>query len=56
MGSKAMQAMQRFGGAIFTPVLFFVYSGIIIALSILFTNTAIMGSIAEPHTFGTSFG
>lgn len=55
MGSKAMQAMQRFGGAIFTPVLFFVYSGIIIALSILFTNTAIMGSIAEPHTFWYKF-
>ena len=37
-----MQKVQRFGGAMFTPVLLFTFFGIMAALSILFKNTAIM--------------
>lgn len=45
-----MQKVQRFGGAMFTPVLLFTFFGIMAALSILFKNTAIMGSIADKGT------
>ncbi len=43
-----MQKIQRFGGAMFTPVLLFSFSGIMVALSILFKNPDLMGSIATP--------
>ena len=39
----------------FTPVLFFTYSGIIIAISIIFTNPSFFGSLAEPYTFWYKF-
>lgn len=42
-----MQKVQRFGGAMFTPVLMFGVFGIIVALSILCKNPMILGSIAE---------
>nr|WP_196594802.1 alpha-glucoside-specific PTS transporter subunit IIBC [Pectinatus sottacetonis] len=45
-----MQKVQRFGGAMFTPVLLFTFFGIMAALSILFKNTAIMGNIADKGT------
>ncbi|AOR24561.1 alpha-glucoside-specific PTS transporter subunit IIBC [Clostridium taeniosporum] len=45
-----MQKIQRFGGAMFTPVLLFSFSGIMVALSILFKNQDIMGSIATQGT------
>ena len=45
-----MQKVQRFGGAMFTPVLMFGVFGIIVAISILFKNPMIMGSIAEQGT------
>lgn len=48
--SEAMAKMQRFGGAMFTPVVFFVFSGIIVGFSSVFTNTAIMGHMAETGT------
>lgn len=41
-----MQKIQRFGGAMFTPVLLFAFSGIMVGFSILFKNPEIMGSIA----------
>ncbi|SFD06226.1 PTS system, arbutin-like IIC component [Clostridium uliginosum] len=43
-----MQKIQRFGGAMFTPVLLFSFSGIMVALSILFKNQDIVGTIATP--------
>lgn len=45
--------LQRFGGAMFTPVLLFAFSGIVIGFSILFTNEMIMGSIAAEGTVWT---
>ena len=51
-----MQAMQRFGAAMFTPVLFFTYSGIVIALTIMFTNPSIVGEgLANPESFWYKF-
>lgn len=44
-----MQKIQRFGGAMFTPVLLFAFSGIIIGVGTLFTTEAIMGSLANPE-------
>ncbi|MEN1938592.1 alpha-glucoside-specific PTS transporter subunit IIBC [Paenibacillus sp. 102] len=44
-----MQKIQRFGGAIFVPVLLFPFAGIIVGLTILFKNPDIMGSLADPN-------
>ena len=33
-----MEKFQRFGGAMFTPVLLFSFSGIMLALTIIFKN------------------
>ena len=43
-----MQKIQRFGGAMFTPVLLFAFAGITIGVGTLFTTEAIMGSLADP--------
>lgn len=51
-----MQKVQRFGGAMFTPVLMFGVFGIIVALSILCKNPMILGSIAEKALLGIIFG
>lgn len=45
-----MEKVQRFGGAMFTPVLLFAFSGIILSLAILFQNEMIVGSIAAEGT------
>ncbi|MGX8835019.1 alpha-glucoside-specific PTS transporter subunit IIBC [Amedibacillus sp. YH-ame6] len=45
-----MQKIQRFGGAMFTPVLLFAFSGIMVGLGTIFQNELIMGSIASPDT------
>ena len=37
-----MQKLQRFGGAMFTPVLLFAFAGIILSLSIMFQNEIVM--------------
>lgn len=42
-----MQKIQRFGGAMFTPVLLFAFAGITIGIGTLFTTEAIMGSLAS---------
>lgn len=45
-----MEKIQRFGGAMFTPVLLFSFSGIMVALCIIFKNPMIVGSIASDGT------
>ncbi|MDT2824167.1 alpha-glucoside-specific PTS transporter subunit IIBC [Vagococcus lutrae] len=45
-----MAKVQRFGGAMFTPVLFFVFSGIVVALATVLNNPDIVGSIAKEGT------
>lgn len=50
-----MQKMQRFGGAMFTPVLLFSFFGIMVAMSILCKNTEILGSIAKQETIWYAF-
>lgn len=44
-----MQKVQRFGGAMFTPVLLFAFAGITIGVGTLFTTEAIMGGLADPN-------
>ncbi|MEK4152631.1 alpha-glucoside-specific PTS transporter subunit IIBC [Carnobacterium sp. FSL E2-0243] len=46
-----MEKIQRFGGAMFTPVLLFSFSGIMLALTIIFKNPMLVGSIANEGTF-----
>lgn len=41
-----MQKIQRFGGAMFTPVLLFAFAGITVGLSSLFMNEQIFGTLA----------
>ena len=45
-----MQKIQKFGGAMFTPVLLFAFAGITIGIGTLFTTEAIMGSLALPES------
>ncbi|MDR1508022.1 MAG: alpha-glucoside-specific PTS transporter subunit IIBC [Synergistaceae bacterium] len=45
-----MQKIQRFGGAMFTPVLLFAFAGIMAGLSTLFMNPAVMGSLTNADT------
>ena len=42
-----MEKIQRFGGAMFTPVLLFAFAGIIIGIGTLFTTPAIVGHLAD---------
>ncbi|NVY96250.1 PTS transporter subunit EIIC [Lactobacillus sp. DCY120] len=44
------EKIQKFGGAMFTPVMLFSFSGIILALTIIFMNPMIMGPLAQPDT------
>lgn len=41
-----MEKIQRFGGAMYTPVLLFSFAGIAVALSVVFKNPMLVGSIA----------
>lgn len=50
-----MQKIQRFGGAMFTPVLLFAFAGVVIGIGTLFTTEIIMGPIAAPGTFWNGF-
>ncbi|WP_339284326.1 alpha-glucoside-specific PTS transporter subunit IIBC [Oceanobacillus sp. FSL K6-3682] len=45
-----LQKIQRFGGAMFTPVLLFAFAGIMVALASVFQNPLIMGSLANEDT------
>lgn len=49
-----MAKIQRFGGAMFTPVLFFVFSGIVVALAAVLNNPDIVGNIANEGTMWNS--
>ena len=44
-----MQKIQRFGGAMFTPVLFFAVFGIIVGFATLFKNNLVFGELANPE-------
>jgi PTS system arbutin-like IIC component len=46
-----MQKIQRFGGAMFPPVLLFAFAGICIGVGTLFTTEAIMGNLASTDSF-----
>lgn len=45
-----MQKVQRFGGAMFTPVLLFSFAGIMVGLSTLFMNQSIFGGLAAEES------
>lgn len=45
-----MQKLQRFGAAMFVPVLLFSFAGLTVAIAGLFNNTAIFGSLAAEGT------
>jgi PTS system arbutin-like IIC component len=47
--SGLMEKVQRFGGAMFTPVLLFSFAGIKVSLSIVFKNQDIVGNLANPE-------
>lgn len=49
-----MEKVQRFGGAMFTPVLLFSFSGLMVSLAIICKNPMLVGSIASEGT--TWFG
>ena len=44
-----LQKIQRFGGAMFTPVMLFAFAGITVGIGTLFTTEAIMGGLADPN-------
>lgn len=46
-----MEKLQRFGGAMFTPVLLFAFNGILLSLAIAMQNEMIIGNIAADGTF-----
>lgn len=50
MKANIMQKVQRFGGAMFTPVLLFAFAGVCIGVGTLCTTEAIMGSLASPDS------
>ncbi len=50
-----MQGMQRFGGAMYTPVIFFAFFGLAVAVSIICKNEGILGSIAAQGTLWYDF-
>lgn len=45
-----MQKLQRFGAAMFTPVLLFAFGGTLTAICVLMTQPTIWGSLAGPNT------
>lgn len=50
MKKKFMEGMQRFGGAMYTPVLLFTFPGLMIGISSILQNPDIVGSIANKGT------
>lgn len=45
-----MEKIQRFGGAMFTPVSLFAFAGIMVALTIIMQNPLIVGDLATEGT------
>lgn len=50
-----MEKIQRFGGAMFTPVLLFSFAGIMVSLAIVANNPLLVGDIAKEGTLWYSF-
>lgn len=50
-----MEKIQKFGGAMFTPVMLFAVSAVLIGFGTLFTTEQIMGSIAAQGTLWRGF-
>ena len=50
-----MKKIQRFGGAMMAPVLLFAFTGIVVGLASVFTNTQVVGKIAEEGTMWYNF-
>ena len=44
------QKIQKFGGAMFTPVLLFAFAGIMVGLATTCMNPQIMGDLANPES------
>lgn len=53
-GKTMMEKIQRFGGAMITPVLLFAFNGIMLSFAILLKNEDIVGSIASDGTMWTN--
>ena len=51
-----LQKIQRFGGAMFTPVMLFAFAGITVGIGTLFTTEAIMGGLLIQMHYGIRFG
>lgn len=45
-----LEKLQRFGGAMFTPVLLFAFAGIMVSICTIFKNPLLVGDIAMPDT------
>lgn len=45
-----MKQIQRFGGAMYTPVLIFAFSGLVVGLTILLRNPIFVGTLSNPDT------
>ena len=52
---RVMQELQRFGGAMYTPVILFAFFGLTVAISIICKNTMLLGSIADKGTVWYDF-
>ncbi|MBR2215694.1 MAG: PTS transporter subunit EIIC [Selenomonadaceae bacterium] len=52
---RLMQGMQRFGGAMYTPVILFAFFGLTVALAIICKNEGILGSLAAQGTMWYDF-
>jgi len=50
-----MQNMQRFGGAMYTPVILFAFFGLTVAVSIVCKNEGLLGSLAAQGTLWYDF-
>lgn len=51
MSVNIKETMQRFGAAMFVPVLLFSFSGLVVGLTIVFKDQNLVGSIANPDGF-----
>ena len=52
---RVMQGMQRFGGAMYTPVVLFAFFGLTVALAIICKNEGILGALAAKGTLWYDF-
>ena len=50
-----IQKIQKFGAAMLAPVLLFAFSGMIVGITVLFTNQLIFGSLAAEGTLWFQF-